>query len=47
MADKDKGNFEIEEQGAVLIVRVDGGLHAIFGLEIANRRTAGSGHGQR
>ena len=34
MTDKDKGHFEIEDRGAVLIVRVDGGPHAVFGLEI-------------
>src|SRR5213593_2777486 len=37
MTHKDKGHFEIEDRGAVLIVRVDGGPHALFGLEIANR----------
>src|SRR5438876_8860182 len=36
MTHKDKGRFEIENRGAVLIVRVDGGPHALFGLEIAN-----------
>jgi enoyl-CoA hydratase/carnithine racemase len=37
MTHKDTGHFEIEERGAVLIVRVDGGPHALFGLEIANQ----------
>src|SRR3989442_15007810 len=37
MTHKDKGHFEIEDRGAVLIVRVDGGPHALFGLEIANQ----------
>jgi enoyl-CoA hydratase/carnithine racemase len=37
MTHKDKGHFEIEDGGAVLIVRVDGGPHALFGLEIANQ----------
>jgi enoyl-CoA hydratase/carnithine racemase len=36
MTDEDKGGFEIEDRGAVLIVRVDGGPHGLFGLEIAN-----------
>src|SRR5207248_4968622 len=36
MTQKDEGHFEIEDRGAVLIVRVDGGPHALFGLEIAN-----------
>src|SRR2546427_6557129 len=37
MTHNDKGHFEIEDRGAVLIVRVDGGPHALFGLEIANQ----------
>jgi enoyl-CoA hydratase/carnithine racemase len=37
MTHKDKGHFEIEDRGAVLIDRVDGGPHALFGLEIANQ----------
>jgi enoyl-CoA hydratase/carnithine racemase len=37
MTHEDKGHFEIENRGAVLIVRVDGGPHALFGLEIANQ----------
>jgi enoyl-CoA hydratase/carnithine racemase len=37
MTDKDQGHFEIEDRGAVLIVRVDGGPHALFGLEIAHQ----------
>ena len=37
MTDEDKGGLEIEDRGAVLIVRVDGGPHALFGLEIANQ----------
>jgi enoyl-CoA hydratase len=37
MAHEDKGHFEIEDRGAVLIVRVDGGPHALFGPEIANQ----------
>jgi enoyl-CoA hydratase/carnithine racemase len=36
MTQKDEGHFEIEDRGAVLIVRVDGGPHALFGREIAN-----------
>ncbi|MFG2961187.1 enoyl-CoA hydratase/isomerase family protein [Streptomyces sp. NPDC048291] len=34
---KDKGRLEIEDRGAVLIVRVDGGPHGVFGLDIANQ----------
>lgn len=35
MTHKNEGHFEIENRGAVLIVRVDGGPHALFGPEIA------------
>src|ERR1700730_17830258 len=31
------GHLEIEDCGAVLLVRVDGGRHSLFGLEIANQ----------
>ena len=37
MAHEDKGHLEVEDRGAVLIVRVDGGPHALFGLDIANQ----------
>jgi len=37
MTHEDKGHFEVEDRGAVLIVRVDGGPHGVFGLEIANQ----------
>jgi enoyl-CoA hydratase len=37
MADEDKGRLEVEDRGAVLIVRVDGGPHSLFGLDIANQ----------
>lgn len=37
MTDEDKGGLEIEDRGAVLIVRVDGGPHGLFGLEIVNQ----------
>ena len=37
MTNKDAGHFEIENRGAVLIVRVDGGPHALFGPAIANQ----------
>jgi enoyl-CoA hydratase len=37
MTDEDKVGLEIEDRGAVLIVRVDGGPHGLFGLEIANQ----------
>src|SRR2546421_10871095 len=36
MAHEDKGHLEVEDRGAVLIVRVDGGPHSLFGLDIAN-----------
>ena len=36
MTHKDQRHFEIENREAVLIVRVDGGPHALFGPEIAN-----------
>lgn len=32
-----KGHLNIEDRGSVLIVRVDGGPHGLFGLEIANQ----------
>ena len=31
------GHLEIEDRGTVLIVRVDGGQHSLFGLDIANQ----------
>jgi enoyl-CoA hydratase/carnithine racemase len=37
MAHQDKGHLEVEDRGAVLIVRVDGGPHSVFGLDIANQ----------
>ena len=37
MAHEDKGHLEVEDRGAVLIVRVDGGPHGLFGLDIANQ----------
>jgi hypothetical protein len=37
MTHEDKGQLEVEDRGAVLIVRVDGGPHGVFGLEIANQ----------
>src|SRR3954447_24628982 len=37
MTQKEKGHFEIDDRGAVLIVRVDGGPHALFGPEIADQ----------
>ena len=36
MTHQDNGHLEIEDRGAVLIVRVDGGPHSLFGLDIAN-----------
>ncbi|MFI6309838.1 enoyl-CoA hydratase/isomerase family protein [Nocardia fusca] len=32
-----KGHLEIEDRGPVLVVRVDGGPHGLFGLEIADQ----------
>jgi enoyl-CoA hydratase/carnithine racemase len=40
MRDKDKSRLEIEDRGAVLIVRVDGGPHSLFGLDIAEQLEA-------
>ena len=37
MSQELKGNLEIEDRGAVLIVRVDGGPQALFGRDIANQ----------
>lgn len=37
MVREDKGHLEVEDRGAVLIVRVDGGPHSLFGLDIANQ----------
>jgi enoyl-CoA hydratase/carnithine racemase len=40
MTEEDKGRLEVEDGGAVLIVRVDGGPHGLFGLDIANQLEA-------
>jgi len=40
MTEEDKGRLEVEDRGAVLIVRVDGGPHSLFGLDIANQLEA-------
>src|SRR5712691_335525 len=40
MAREGKGRLEVEDRGAVLIVRVDGGPHGLFGLDIANQLEA-------
>lgn len=37
MAHEDKGHLEVEDRGAVLVVRVDGGQHGLFGLDIATQ----------
>ena len=37
MTHEDERRLEIEDRGSVLIVRVDGGPHGLFGLEIANQ----------
>jgi enoyl-CoA hydratase len=34
---KDQGHLDVEDRGAVVIVRVDGGPHGLFGAEIANQ----------
>ena len=31
------GRLEVEDRGAIQIVRVDGGPHALFGLDLANQ----------
>jgi len=35
-----KGHLDIEDRGSVLVVRVDGGPHSLFGLDIANQLDA-------
>lgn len=37
VANDEKGHLEVEDRGAVQIVRIDGGPHALFGLDIANQ----------
>ena len=37
MTPRHKTYLEIEDRGTVLIVRVDGGPHSVFGLDIANQ----------
>ncbi|MBC2644233.1 MULTISPECIES: enoyl-CoA hydratase/isomerase family protein [unclassified Rhodococcus (in: high G+C Gram-positive bacteria)] len=37
MTHESKGHLEVEDRGDVLIVRVDGGPHSLFGLDIANQ----------
>jgi enoyl-CoA hydratase/carnithine racemase len=32
-----KGHLDIEDRGSVLVVRVDGGPHSLFGLDLANQ----------
>jgi len=36
MSHTQKGNLVLEDRGAVLVVRVDGGPHSLFGVDIAN-----------
>ena len=36
MTQPDNDHFEIEDRGATLVVRVDGGPHSLFGVDIAN-----------
>jgi enoyl-CoA hydratase/carnithine racemase len=40
MTHEAKGHLEVEDRGAVLIVRVDGGPQGLFGLEIADQLEA-------
>jgi len=40
MSHDNQSHLEIEERGTILIVRVDGGPHALFGPEIANQLEA-------
>jgi len=37
MTHNDQGHLDVEDRGAVVIVRVDGGTHGLFGAEIANQ----------
>src|SRR3954454_1318457 len=36
MKHQDNSHLQIEDRGTTLIVRVDGGPHSLFGIEIAN-----------
>jgi hypothetical protein len=36
MTNQDSSHLEVEHRGAVLIVRVDGGPHSLFGVDVAN-----------
>ena len=40
MTQQVEGNLVIEDHGAVLVVRVDGGPHSLFGVQIANQLEA-------
>jgi hypothetical protein len=37
MTPEAKGHLEVEDRGAILIVRVDGGPHGVFGADIADQ----------
>jgi enoyl-CoA hydratase/carnithine racemase len=37
MTHQHTSHFEIEDRGAVLIARIDGGPHSLFGVDLANR----------
>src|SRR6266540_5880074 len=37
MTHKEQGHLDVEDRGAVLVVRVDGGPHGLFGLDIAHQ----------
>jgi enoyl-CoA hydratase/carnithine racemase len=37
MTNKDKARLEVENDGATLLVRVDGGKHGLFGLDLATQ----------
>jgi len=36
MTHQDNSHLQIEDRGTTLIVRVDGGPHSLFGVDIAN-----------
>lgn len=40
MANKDKARLEVESHGSTLLVKVDGGKHGLFGLDIATQLDA-------
>jgi hypothetical protein len=36
MTQQENSRLQIEDRGATLIVRVDGGAHSLFGIDIPN-----------